>query len=267
MNNHEPMRNMDCVLAGLSERIDTLHSASLSSYRQSIEKAFECGRVLAEAKALLDHGQWLLWLKANTKVDPRTAQRWMRFAKNADAVLARCATSADLTFADIDRDLSIATAMSDGVASDLRDFAEKVASLRNGFGVYADIIETERRLLEGVTGRRKRRPGAREAPARIAYEQYQDEAHGSLWQAVASHLVECWMAHAEWFDEDEFDAALLGIKTEYVNQCRRTQLSPGDRRAYAYSLIFAEDTASERIDCPPYATSDPPPTRRTAANT
>lgn len=238
--------NLDCVLAGLAERIDTLHSASLSSHRKSIEQAIECGHVVAEAKALVAHGQWLPWLQANTKVDARTAQRWMRFAKNADAVLAKCAMSADLTFAEIDRDLSIAAAMAEGAPADLKELAEKVASLRNGSRTYADAVETERRLLEGMTANRKRRRRARELLARLdGAEQRQDEHHGNLWEAVASHLVECWTTHAEWLDEDGVDAASLGIEPEYIDLCRHIErLSPEDRRAYAFGVIFAEGTAN-----------------------
>lgn len=183
-----------------------LHSASLSSHRKSIEQAIECGRALAEAKALVADGQWLPWLEANTKVDSRTAQRWMRFAKNADAVLAKCATSADLTFAEIDRDLSIAAAMAEGVPADLREFAERVGFLRNNLGGYADTIEAELRFRDSACAERQRR--APELLARIDHaEQHQDEDHSDLWEAVASYLVEGWTAHAEWFDEDEFDAA------------------------------------------------------------
>jgi hypothetical protein len=232
---------LDCVLAALAEQIDTLHSASLSSHRKSIEQAIECGRVLTEAKALVDHGQWLPWLKANTKVDPRTAQRWMRFAKNADAVLAKCATSADLTFAEIDRDLSTAAATADGAPADVRDFAEKVASLRSAVGVCADSIETELRLLERIATR-KRQGRTRDLLARIDYaEQHPDEDHSELREAIVSHLVQGWIAHAEWFDENEFDAASFGIKTEYINQCRHVaRLNPEERRAFAYGLIFVE---------------------------
>jgi Protein of unknown function (DUF3102) len=233
------MSNLDCVLAGLAERIDTLHSASLSSHRKSIEQAIECGRVLAEAKALVVHGQWLPWLEANTKVDSRTAQRWMRFAKNADAVLAKCATSADLTFAEIDRDLSAAVATGEDVPAELREVAEKVISLREGVGVYADTIDFEFLWHQRHAARAKRRRRARDLLARIDYaQQHQDEDHSDLWEAVASHLVECWTAHAEWFDEDGAD--LNDHNPEYVNLCRDVaRLSSDDRRAYAYGVIFA----------------------------
>jgi Protein of unknown function (DUF3102) len=58
---------------------------------------------LLEAKAKASHGTWLPWLREHTAVSERTAQRWMRFAENAEALLARSAIVADLTFAKANR--------------------------------------------------------------------------------------------------------------------------------------------------------------------
>ena len=205
--------NLDHVLPPLAERIDTLHSASLASHRKSIEEAIEGGRLLAEAKALIPHGQWLPWLNANTKVDGRTAQRWMRFAKNADAVLGKCATSADLTFAEIDRDLSAAAITSGGV-SGLQRFSDHVAELRKGGNVLANSVTFELLMALRSKERAARKRRYRDLRARIDYaEQHQEGDHGDLWEAVASHLIECWVAHAEWLDEDaEAEAQLAAAK-------------------------------------------------------
>lgn len=237
------MNNLDCVLAGLAEKIDTLHSAALSSHRKSIEQAIECGRVLNEAKALVGHGQWLSWLEANTRVDERTARRWMRYANNAETVLAKSATVADLTFAEIDRDLSAAAVACDGVSADLQRFGDLVAELRKGRDVLADSVTFEllmelRAKERAVRGRRYR-----DLRARIDYaERHPDDEHRDLWECVAAYLIDCWVSHAEWLDEDvEAEAKLAAAKPEYVELCRHVaQLSPDDRRAYAYGVIFAE---------------------------
>jgi hypothetical protein len=91
------------ALDDLARRIDAEHEAALRSARTAIEHAIECGQLLLEARASVPHGGWLPWLRENTKVSERTAQRWMRFAENAEALLVKSATVADLTFADADR--------------------------------------------------------------------------------------------------------------------------------------------------------------------
>lgn len=45
--------------------------------RSFITHALEAGRLLAEAKAAVEHGQWLPWLDANFKGSARTAQRYV----------------------------------------------------------------------------------------------------------------------------------------------------------------------------------------------
>jgi len=42
-------------------------------------------RLLNEAKALVDHGAWLPWLRRHTALPPRTAQQYMAAAAWADA--------------------------------------------------------------------------------------------------------------------------------------------------------------------------------------
>ncbi|MDF1600369.1 DUF3102 domain-containing protein [Mesorhizobium sp. YIM 152430] len=50
--------------------------------RSAAEAAREAGIALLEARSLLPHGQWAGWLKSNFKGTARTAQRYMRVAKN-----------------------------------------------------------------------------------------------------------------------------------------------------------------------------------------
>jgi hypothetical protein len=96
-------------LDDLAQRINLAHEGAIRSARTAIEYAIECGRLLTEAKTLVAHGQWLPWLQANTIVSERTAQRWMRFAENAEALLAKSDTDGGFTFADADRLLATYT--------------------------------------------------------------------------------------------------------------------------------------------------------------
>src|SRR6266700_3589333 len=55
------------------------------------------GKLLIEAKAQLEHGQWLPWLKANFGSDERTARNYMTAAKLA----AKSESDSDLKLTDL----------------------------------------------------------------------------------------------------------------------------------------------------------------------
>jgi hypothetical protein len=100
------IESTDASPAGLDDlalRINAEHEAAFKSARAAFEHAINCGRLLLEAKAKAPHGTWLPWLREHTAVSERTAQRWMRFAENAEALLAKSATVADLAFAKANR--------------------------------------------------------------------------------------------------------------------------------------------------------------------
>ena len=52
----------------------------------AIEHAIRAGEALIQAKQLVEHGQWLPWLRDNCKMSERTAQNYMRVARNQDAL-------------------------------------------------------------------------------------------------------------------------------------------------------------------------------------
>jgi hypothetical protein len=63
----------------------------------TLASAIEAGERLLEAKAQLDHGKWLPWLKEHVDLSERTAQLYMRLARNKDVTDTKSATAADLT--------------------------------------------------------------------------------------------------------------------------------------------------------------------------
>ena len=69
-------------LATLAERIRTEHTAVSTALNQSLAHAMAAGDALIEAKEKVQHGQWLPWLKDNCAISDRTAQLYMRVAKN-----------------------------------------------------------------------------------------------------------------------------------------------------------------------------------------
>ena len=73
-------------LADLSARIRVEHHATSAALKSSVEHAMAAGDLLIEAKELVPHGQWLPWLAENCELSERTAQLYMRTAKNREAI-------------------------------------------------------------------------------------------------------------------------------------------------------------------------------------
>lgn len=67
----------------LAREVRSHHQQAEAAWQNAVEHAYRCGEVLIEAKALCKHGTWLPWL-AEVGIPARTAQDYMRLAKNAD---------------------------------------------------------------------------------------------------------------------------------------------------------------------------------------
>jgi len=63
--------------------INRLHALVQSSYASTVERAIECGRLLAEAKQRVAHGEWLPWLAEHFDGDRSTAAGYMRLAQES----------------------------------------------------------------------------------------------------------------------------------------------------------------------------------------
>ena len=74
-------------LVDLAERVKIAHEAALTAAQTAIDRAREAGRLLAEAKLQLRHGEWLPWLRT-TELSARTAQGYMQLARLSDAEYA-----------------------------------------------------------------------------------------------------------------------------------------------------------------------------------
>jgi Protein of unknown function (DUF3102) len=76
----------DPILADLANRANTEHHAYEATQSAAIAHAIACGTALLEAKAMLPHGEWLPWLADNVDFGERTAQHYMRIARNPQRV-------------------------------------------------------------------------------------------------------------------------------------------------------------------------------------
>jgi hypothetical protein len=73
-------------LPELAARIRAEHEATGDALKSSINHSIAAGELLIEAKAKVPHGQWLPWLSDNCAISERTAQLYMRLAKNREAI-------------------------------------------------------------------------------------------------------------------------------------------------------------------------------------
>jgi hypothetical protein len=85
------------ALPDLAARIRAEHEATSVALKSSVGHAILAGELLLEAKELLKHGLWLPWLAEHCAISERTAQLYMRCAKNRAAIEANTQRVADLT--------------------------------------------------------------------------------------------------------------------------------------------------------------------------
>ena len=79
----------------LASRIKAAHKSITEHTRNIIDRAIEAGDALNQAKAKLDRGQWLAWLKNNCDLSERNAQIYMQLANNKTKL--KSAEAADLS--------------------------------------------------------------------------------------------------------------------------------------------------------------------------
>lgn len=85
-------------LPSLASQISALHEECQQHYKRSLSIALKIGSLLLEAKSMVRHGEWLVWLGANCELSERTAQVYMQVAKKgATLEQIESADSADLT--------------------------------------------------------------------------------------------------------------------------------------------------------------------------
>ena len=73
----------------LAEVANTHHDACVAALRIAADTARQAGEALIEAKSLVAHGEWSGWIKANFRGGMRTAQRYMKVAKNWDSIAGK----------------------------------------------------------------------------------------------------------------------------------------------------------------------------------
>lgn len=89
---------LDLALADLAAGINADHDAAEQAVGTALERARSAGGKLLLAKARVAHGQWLPWLASNCpRLAARTAQGYMRLAREWDTLASKYAEPAHLT--------------------------------------------------------------------------------------------------------------------------------------------------------------------------
>lgn len=83
----------------IAEQIRNAHTRCVDAVKVGLDHAKEAGNLLITAKSMIGHGEWLPWLRDNCpEISERTAQAYMRCARNVGRLEGKSATVADLSF-------------------------------------------------------------------------------------------------------------------------------------------------------------------------
>jgi hypothetical protein len=91
------------ALSDLAARIKAAHEKAKSG----LAAAMDAGDLLVEAKERMDRGQWVPWLMDHCDISERTAQRYMRLARNRAIMLPKNDTVADLSINKANQEVTV----------------------------------------------------------------------------------------------------------------------------------------------------------------
>ena len=92
-------------LADLGTEINDSHAQAILHAREAMNHALRCGDLLIKAKATVQHGHWLPWLRQNIAFSDRTAQGYMRIAQRGSRLQIRNGV-ADLSVSGVLKELA-----------------------------------------------------------------------------------------------------------------------------------------------------------------
>jgi len=82
----------------LAVRINAEHEKVKDALQRGAMHAIEAGRLLMQAKATVQHGEWLDWIGTNCQFAHRTAETYMRLAEGAHLLEANSQRAANMTY-------------------------------------------------------------------------------------------------------------------------------------------------------------------------
>jgi hypothetical protein len=76
----QDLKTLTAEAIGLLTELDAIGQDVESKLTVAMDRAWRLGRALASIKAVVGHGNWLVWLDANLAISSRHAQRHMELA-------------------------------------------------------------------------------------------------------------------------------------------------------------------------------------------
>lgn len=92
-----PPRKNSTIKSPASE-IAQLHGEILAAAKTSLDKAIRIGKLLADQKSKLAHGEWLPWLESNVPFTSRTATNYMRVWSERDRLKSESLSDLDSAY-------------------------------------------------------------------------------------------------------------------------------------------------------------------------
>jgi hypothetical protein len=171
-------------LADLAARIRSAHQATSAALSSALIHAMAAGDLLIEAKAQIKHGEWLPWLVDNCAMSDRTAQLYMRCAKNRTAIEDQIRNSV----ADLSLNEAAALLM---LSSDARKLLEMVKTMDGlqGEELIQFCVDNDIATISG---------NIFDAPEPTAQEWVEWHLFILFLAATCGHSVEGASHHAEW---------------------------------------------------------------------
>lgn len=141
-------------LRTLAGRINEYHREVEEALKAGLSRAMEAGELLIEAKAQVDHGEWGAWLSENFEGSERSAQAYMKVARNRETLETKSAAVADLTFRGALKELTVPKAGFEEPESEalkgrpfVWDAAPSMEFVRGGMEAAEALIEIRERGL------------------------------------------------------------------------------------------------------------------------
>ena len=129
-------------LADLAARISAEHDAVGAAMKRGVQHGIAAGHLLNEAKALVEHGEWLPWLRDHCQIPESTARLYMRLARHESEI----ANVNDLT---VRQAIAQLTEPDDEYEANLREGQRLADNVRAADRNYVNVFVEKCRELRG----------------------------------------------------------------------------------------------------------------------